>query len=58
MFSFNRTRRRSSSSLFRGGLLSTLLVTLAPFLYRKFMQKKSAGRLGLREAYAGGSTEW
>lgn len=56
MFSLNRPRRRSS--LLRGGLFSTLLLTLAPFLYRKFMQKKHAGRLGLREAYAGGSSEW
>ena len=56
MFSFNRSRRRSS--LLRGGLLSSLLLTLAPILYRKFMEKKNAGRLGLREAYAGGNTEW
>jgi hypothetical protein len=58
MFSFNRARPRRRSSLFGGGLLSTLLVTMAPFLYRKFMQKRNAGRLGLREAYAGGNTEW
>ena len=57
MFSFKRSRHRRSS-LFGGGLLSTLIVTLAPFLYRKFMEKKNAGRLGLREAYAGGKTEW
>ena len=57
MFFFaNRHRRRSS--FMGGGLMSTLVLALAPFLYRKFMQKKSAGRLGLREAYAGGRSEW
>ena len=57
MFSFSKRRPRRSS-LLGGGLLSTLVVTLAPFLYRKFMEKRNAGRLGLREAYAGGTTEW
>lgn len=58
MFSFNRARPRRRTSLFRGGILSTLLVALAPILYRKLKQKRNAGRLGLREAYAGGNTEW
>ena len=58
MFFFGKRRRHSRSSFVGGGLLSTLLVTLAPFLYRKFMEKRNAGRLGLREAYAGGKSEW
>lgn len=59
MFPFGNRRRRSHrSSFIGGGLLSTLLVTLAPFLYRKVMEKRNAGRLGLREAYAGGKSEW
>jgi hypothetical protein len=57
MFFFSR-RRRHSSSLLDGGLLSTLVLSLAPILWRKFRQQKNAGRLGLREAYAGGNTEW
>jgi hypothetical protein len=58
VFGNRRRHVHHRSSLFGGGLLSTLLVSLAPILYRKYMAKKNAGRLGLREAYAGGSTEW
>jgi hypothetical protein len=60
MFSFGNRRRRSgfSGGLFRGGLLSSLLIAAAPFLYRKFVQQKNAGRFGLREAYPAGNSEW
>ena len=65
MFSFlnrlspRRARHRShrSRGLLRGGILSSLLLGAVPFLYRRFMKKREAGRYGLREAYAGGS-EW
>ena len=64
MFFVNRHRNRFGNSyygrhrgLFGGGLLSSLLLTLAPFLYRKYKARKNAGQLGLRESYPTQS-EW
>ena len=57
MFSFGYRRRSSHRGLFGGGILGTLLLSLAPYLYRYFMKKRNAGQFGLREAYPAGS-EW
>ena len=65
MFSFmNRLIRRrgarhayGSRGLIRGGIISSLLLSAAPLLYRRFIKKRESGRYGLREAYPGGS-EW
>jgi hypothetical protein len=59
MFSFLNRRRgvHRSRGLVRGGILGSLLLSAAPFLYRRFTKKRDSGRYGLREAYSGGS-EW
>lgn len=58
MFFFSSRRRRSQQSLFRRGILPTLLLSLAPMLYRRFARKRNQGAYGLREAYSGSGSEW